>query len=323
MASPNLSEVVTTTLRNRSKKLADNVTKNTALLFKLNKRGKVKPVSGGRTIVQELEYAENGTFQRYSGYEILNIQPSDVFTAAEYDWKQAAAAVTISGLEELQNDGDAQVIDLLESRIANAERTMTNNIGGDCYSDGTADGGKQIGGLQLLVSTAPTSGTVGGIDRATWAFWRNQKFDGTNDGGAATSAANIQSYMNTLWLQCMRNNDKTDLIMADNNFYQFYWESLQAIQRITNSEMGEAGFTNLEFMGAPVCADGGQSGFAPANQMRFLNCDYLHFRPHRKRNFVPLGGNRMNANQDATVKLMGWAGNMTTSNASLQGVLFN
>lgn len=103
MASPNLSELVTTTLRSRTKRLADNVTKQTALLNRLREKGKVKPVSGGRTIVQELEYAENSTFQRYSGYETLNISPSDVFSAAEYDWKQASVAVTISGLEQIQN----------------------------------------------------------------------------------------------------------------------------------------------------------------------------------------------------------------------------
>src|SRR4051812_47561069 len=106
MASPNISEILTTTLEHRSKKLADNVTKNNALLYRLQKKGKVKPVSGGATIRQELEYAENGTFQRYSGYEVLNIAPSDVFTSAEFQWKQAAVAVTISGLEQLQNSGE-------------------------------------------------------------------------------------------------------------------------------------------------------------------------------------------------------------------------
>ncbi len=69
--------------------------------------------------------------------------------------------------------GKERMINLLDSRIGNAERTMTNNISNDCYSTGTADGGKQIGGLQLLVADIADSGTVGGIDPATWAFWRN------------------------------------------------------------------------------------------------------------------------------------------------------
>jgi hypothetical protein len=321
MADPNLSEIVTTTLRNRSGRLADNVTKNNALLMRLRKRGKVRPVSSGRTIVQELEYAENGTFKRYSGYEVLNVAPSTVFSAAEYNYAQAAVAVSISGLEELQNAGEAQVIDLLESRIGNAERTLTNNIALDCYSDGTADGGKQIGGLALLIDTTPATGIVGGIDAATWTFWRNVAFDATTDGGAAATSANIQSYMNRVYLQLVRGADKPDLIVADNNYYRFYLESLQAIQRVTSDEMAQAGFESLKYMGSDVVLDGGYGGGSPANRMFFINTNYLYFRPHSARNFVPIGGERMAVNQDAMVKLIGFAGNMCTSNRFLQGVL--
>lgn len=165
MATPNTnwSEITTTTLFNRSKKLADNVTKNNALLRRLSQKGKIKPFDGGQAIVQEIEYSENGTYKRYSGYDILNITPSDVFTAAQYPIAQAAAAVSISGLEMLQNSGKEKMIDLLESRIGNAERTMQNNLSNDCYSNGTADGGKQIGGLQLLVADVNNAGVTGGM----------------------------------------------------------------------------------------------------------------------------------------------------------------
>lgn len=322
MASPNLTELVTTTLRNRSGKLADNMTKNNAILYQMNRRGNVKPVSGGRTIVQELEYAENVTYQRYSGYEVLNISPSDVFTAAEFDWKQASVAVSISGLEgDVQNTGPEAIIDLLESRIKNAEKTMRNNLSLDMYSNGTADGGKQIGGLQLLVADDPTTGIVGGINRANWSFWQNQSYNATSEIGTAFTSNNIQAAMNQMYLETSRGTDKPDLILADNNLYRMYWESLQQIQRITRTDMAEAGFTNLEFMGAPVVFDGGQGGGCPENHMYFLNTDYIHWRPHRNRNMVPLE-NVQSINQDATVQLMVWAGNMTLSNAALQGVLY-
>lgn len=321
MASPNLNEIVTTTLRNRSGKLADNVTNNNALLSRMKKKGSIKPVSGGRTIVEELEYAQNGTYQRYAGYQVLNIQPSDVFTAAEFDWKQVAVAVTWNGLEiDVQNTGEEQIIDLLEARIANAEKTMRNNLSYDLYSNGTADGGLQIGGLQLLVADAPSSGVVGGIDRSQWSFWRNQVFSGVNNGGSAVSATTIQGYMNALWLATKRQNDVTDLIIADNNFFQFYWQSLQAIQRITKEDDGEAGYQRLKFMGADVVADGGIGAACPANHMYFLNTEYIKYRPSSKRNMVPLE-NVQSINQDASVKLIVWAGNMTLSNAQLQGVL--
>lgn len=321
--SSTLTEIVTTTLRNRTGKLADNVTKNNALLSRLKKKGKVKTVSGGRTIVQELEYAENGTFKRYSGYEALDISPSDVFTGAEYNYAQAAVAVSISGLEMIQNSGEEAIIDLLESRIENAEKTLVNNIAIDCYSSGSADGGRQIGGLQLLISTTPTSGVVGGIDPSTTvgAFWANTAFSSATTGGAAASSANIQSYMNRVYVQQRRGTDRPDLIVADNNYYRFYLESLQSIQRIASDDEAMIGFDAIKYMSSDVVLDGGMNGGAPTNSMYFCNTDYIFFRPHVERNFTPLGDDRFAVNQDAMVKLIGFAGNMTVSNRRLQAVL--
>jgi hypothetical protein len=342
MASPNTNwgEITTTTLYNRSRKLADNVTKNNALLRRLSEKGKIKSFDGGQAIVQELEYSENGTYKRYSGYDILNITPSDVFTAAQYSIAQAAVAVSISGLEMLQNSGKEKMIDLLEARIGNAERTFENNLSGDCYSDGTADGGKQIGGLQTLVADVATSGTVGGINRATWPFWRNNS-QSFATAGLVPSAATIQTMMNRTWLAQARQADRPDLIIADNVYFRYYWESLQAIQRITRDDDAMAGFASLKFMDADVVYDGGFQGVAagqgaaingagitwtsaqgaPASHMYFLNTDYIFLRPHRDRDMVPLDPDRFSVNQDAMVKLVGWAGNMTMSNAFLQGCL--
>lgn len=319
--STTLTEIVTTTLRNRTGEAADNVTKNNALLNRIKKKGNVKTVSGGRTIVQELEYAENGTYKRYSGYEALNISPSDVFTGAEFNYAQAAVAVSISGLEQIQNTGEAAVIDLLAGRIKNAMRTLTNNIAVDCYSDGTADGGRQIGGLQLLVPATNTN-TVGGINAGTYTFWQNVTYSAGTTGGAAATAANIQRYMNSVYVQLVRGSDKPDTIIADNNYWRLYLESLQAIQRVMDgANAPDGGFPSLKYMTSDVILDGGFGGGAPTNTMYFLNTDYLFFRPHTERFFVPLGDDRYAVNQDAMVKLVGFAGNMTVSNRRLQGYL--
>jgi hypothetical protein len=343
MAFPNLSEIVTTTLRNRTGELADNMSRNNALLARLNRRGRVKTFSGGRTIVQELNYANNQTFQWYSGYQTLNIAPSQTFSAAEYPIRQSAVAVSISGLEELQNSGEEAIIDLLESRIENAEDTFMNGMSNGIYGDGTVTG--SVNGLQLLVSSSPSSGIVGGIDRSTWTFWQNQAYGAVTNGGAAATAANIQGYMDSLWVSLVRGRDAPDLIVADNNYYKYYWQSLQAIQRIATEngagEFGTLGYQTLKYNTADVVLDGGFQGFAtdplpyetsagssavggaPANTMYMLNTKYIHWRPHARRNMVPLDPDRFSVNQDAMVKLMAWAGNMTLSNAFLQGVLYN
>jgi hypothetical protein len=322
MASPNLTELAATTLRSRTGKLADNMSNNNALLNRLKKRGNIKTVTGGRTIIQELEYAENGTTKWYSGYETLNISPSDVFTAAEYNYAQCATTVSISGLEQLQNSGEEAIINLLILRIRNAEKSLANTVATGCYSDGLGDGGKQIGGLQLLVDSTPATGTVGGIDAASYTFWRNIASTGTT-----ASATNIQSLMNAVALQLVRGAESPDLIMAGSNKYKFYLDSLQAIQRISTVEDAGAGFTSLKYFGAgkatDVVLDGGVGGACPADSMYFLNTDYIFLRPHVDRNFAPIGVERHATNQDAMVKLIGFAGNMTVSNRRMQGVLTN
>jgi hypothetical protein len=315
MATPNLSELITTTQRNRSGKLADQITDNIAVLNRLKEKGKVKPASGGREIVQELLYADSTT-QWYSGYETLNTTPVDQITAATFDWKQAASPCSISGLEELQNAGKEQVIDLLEARIDACEKSMMNLIATGMYATGTGNSGKEIGGLQHLVSTTSTTGTVGGINRATYTFWRNYKLVATGTLGAST----IQGEYNTVFANLVRNTDHPDLILVDNTHWNFFLGSLQSIQRITNEKLGQLGFTNVKYINADVVLDGGVGGNCPAGTSYFLNTNYIHYRPHSARNFVPIGGERMNTNQDAIVKFLGWAGNMTLSGGKFQGV---
>ena len=321
-ANPSITDIIATTIQNRSAVIADNVTKNNALLSRLKQRGNVKKFSGGNVIMQELSFAENGNAGWYSGYETLPVAAQDVISAAQYDIKQCAVPVTVSGLEQLQNAGKEQIIDLLEGRISVAESTMANMISQGLYSDGTGSGGKEITGLKAQVSVAPATGTVGGIDRATWAFWRNQTFDATTDGGSATTAANIQQYMNTLWAKMVRGTDRPDLIVMDNAYWGFYMASLQAIQRFSSSADANLGFVSVKFMDADVVLDGGLGGFQATKTLYMLNTKYLHYRPHSARDMVPLSPkSRYSVNQDAEVQILAWAGNMTMSNASLQGVM--
>ena len=323
MAFPNISDILTTTIENRSRKIADNVTNNNAILKRLSKKGKIKSFSGGHKILQELSFAENSNAGWYSGYDILPVAASDVISAAEYNIKQAAVPVVISGLEQLQNAGKEQMIDLLESRMSVAEKTLANLINGGIYSDGTGSGGKEIDGLEAAVPVDPTAASYGGIDGNTFTFWQNAVSDQTAANGL--DATKIQGYWNSLWANLVRGQDRTDLIMADTTVWNTYIASLQAQQRFSNTNDADAGFVSVKFMDADVVLDGGiYNGSlgtgSPAGTAFFLNCDYIHYRPHSARNMVALSPNRRYAtNQDAEVQIIGWAGNMTTSGRMFQG----
>jgi hypothetical protein len=328
VVSVDWGDVVTTTLENRSKTMADNVTNNNALLGRLMKRGRAKPVDGGREIYQLLRYAQNQSFMWYSGTELLNIALNDTMTAARFGWKQCSGAVVLSGLEDIMNSGEEAMMDLIDERVDTLEATFDNQMSAGIYSDGTGYGGKQIGGISLLVSKAPTSGLVGGIDRGANPWWRNVSVNANLDTRGLATSSNIQSYMNSTTIGLKRNSDGVDMIVADNNYYLAYLQSLQAIQRVVTDGEGKAGsgFTSLVYFGAgkevPVILDGGKNGQIATNTMYFLNSDFLYFRPSTRRNFKVIGGDRNSINQDAIVRLMAWAGNMTAGNLSLQGVLW-
>lgn len=325
-ANSTVTDIIATTIQSRSGELADNVTNNNAALRRLKERGNVRPFSGGNVILEEIMYNDSTTnnTNSYSGFELINISPNSPISAAQFAITQYASAVTLSGLEMLQNSGKEEIIDLLEGRIKVAEGQLMNRIASDVYLDGTGNGGKNITGFGAAVPITNTN-TYGGIARTTWTFWKNTSYSGVTNGGQAVSAANIQQYMTAVAIQLVRGVDKVDLIVADNNYFQFYVNSLQAIQRVTDEREAGAGFSMLKFYGggqsADVVLDGGIGANSPANQMLFLDTKYIFFRPHKDRNFVPIGGERQAVNQDAIVKLIGWAGNLTTSGAQFQGIL--
>jgi hypothetical protein len=320
MAFPNVSDIVATTIQSRTRKIADNVTKNNALYMRLDQRGNRKTFSGGNVIYQELSFAQNANGGWYSGYDLLPVAASDVISAAEFNIKQLACPVTMSGLESLQNAGKEQMIDLLEARINVAEATMANLMAEGIYSDGTTFAGKSLTGLAAAVpALAPAAQATpyGGIVGTTWPFWTS-KYTLT----AAQTAANIQGFMNTMWGSLVRGTDRPDLIVQDNEAWATYMASLQAQQRFTSPEVGNLGFPSLKFMDADCVLDGGIGGFCPPKTQFFLNTKYIFLRPHSARDMVALDPNKRYAvNQDAEVSILAWAGNLTCNGRQFQGRL--
>jgi hypothetical protein len=176
MASPNstFTELVSTTFRKHRKEIKDNLSNRNALVKYIYKRGNYRREDGGLTIATPLDYASNGTYQRYSDWDTLNISQSDVISAAEYQWRQIAINVVASGRELRINSGDSRIINLAKGRIKNAIRTFNNNFSSDLYSAGSLT--NQINGLQAIIADTNTN-TVGGIERLLVEFWQNTVYD--------------------------------------------------------------------------------------------------------------------------------------------------
>lgn len=321
MPSPNavFTEIVTTTFRNHGGDIADNVSKHNALYRMMKSGGRTRKESGGYSIVAPLEYAMNGTYQRYSGMDILAVAQSDVFTAAEYVWRQIALNVVTSGYELRVNAGPQRIANLAKSRIKNAIHTFANNFSSDLYSDGSLP--NQIDGLQKLVADAGT-GTVGGIDSSTFAFWQNkvQSAAAPLQGGAALtpiSATNIEALMLPLYIAQTRGADKPNLIVSSDDYFTFFEQSQTSLKRYVKQDEADAGFMEMAYKNTPVFFDG-SSGMA-SSRMYFLNTNYLELVVHSDANLTVMDETKP-YNQDAVVVPILWMGNLVCQNRSLQGI---
>lgn len=322
MASPGQStlfttftELVSTTYRNHKKEVADNVSFHNALFRRMTEKGRIRLEDGGLSIVTPLDYAQNSTYQRYSGFDVLNVAASDVISAAEFPWRQVAVNVAASGLEIRTNSGANRIVNFVKAKIKNAQRTMANGLSGDLYSDGTAS--NQMNGLQALIADAGT-GTVGGINSSTFTFWQNQ----VRSAAAASvtvSAATIEAgMMLPLWLATTRGGDTPDLIVMDPVYFAYYEASQSSLKRYAPSDEGKGGMVSMKYKTADVFFDSTASG-VPASHMYFVNTDFLELVAHQDAN-MEIMPELQSVNQDAIVIPILFQGNLVCSNRARQGV---
>ena len=246
----------------------------------------------------------------------MNINASDVISAAEYQWRQIAINIVASGREKRINSGESKIFSLAKSKMKNAIRTFNNSFSSDLYSAGSA--ANQINGLQALVSDLGT-GTVGGIDSSSFTFWKNTIFD-CSDNSVTASATTIEnSMLLPTWLSIDRGpDDCPDLIVMDNIYYQYFEASQTSIKRYMDASNADAGLVSLKYKGADVYYDG-NSGI-PSSRAYLLNTNYFELVVHKDADLEVVEGQRP-INQDGEVIPILWMGNLTLSNRKQQAVI--
>jgi len=300
--------LLSTTLANYRAQLTDNVFTARPLTYFLMDKGRIRMVDGGTKIVEPLIYGQNGTVASYSGYDTISLTAQDGMSAAEYDWKQYAASIAISGIEEAKNNGEAAIINLLEAKIMQAEESMREGFNQMFFGDGTGNSGKNWNGLGNLVESG---NTVGGINSANGQgndFWRSYE---ENTAGALTLAQ-----MATAYNSVSVGNDHPDMILTTQTLFEKYEALLQPQLRYTDTKTADAGFQNLLFKAAPVAYD----VHCTAGVVYFLNSKYLTLVGHSGKWFQQTDFVRPE-NLDARYALIMCYGNLTVRNRAKQGKL--
>ena len=247
--------LLTTTLSNYRETLVDNIFDSYPFLSYINGKlgdavrgGSVKRVlDGGESIVEQILYGMNSTVKSYSGYESLDVTPQEGHTIARFSWKQYSGSITINGLEERSNKGEARMINLLEAKAKQTEMTLRDKLSQGAFSDGTGNGGKDLTGLAAIISS---SGTLGGLSATTYPWWASTA------STSSSFAANGISTMRTMFNTISFGNDKPDAIFTTQTNYEYYEGVLQPQERFTNTKAADAGFVNLTFKGVPLYFQG-------------------------------------------------------------------
>jgi hypothetical protein len=270
-------------------------------------KGRIRMLNGGTKIVEPLIYGQNSTVASYSGYDSLALTPQEGISAAEYDWKQYAASIAISGIEEAKNNGEQEIINLLEAKIMQAEESMRESFNQMFFADGTGNSSKDWNGLGNLVESG---NTVGGINSATSGneFWRSYEEN--------TATALTLAQMSTAYNSVSVGNDHPDTLLTTQTLFEKYEALLQPNLRYTDTKTADAGFQNLLFKAAPVMYD----VHCTAGVFYFLNSKYITLVGHSNKWFSQTEFIKPE-DTDARYALIMCYGNLTVRNRAKQGKL--
>ncbi len=301
--------------------LWDNVSARTAYLYCMKAKGAIKEIGGHENLSFKI-LKELPTTVGYTDDGVLTPVRADPYTRAIFNWKQLAVPVQVTGLDMIRT-GEGAEPELLEAFIQAAEISMRDAVGGSTlgvFSDGDETTLDEITGLQNILTTSTTTGTVGQLSRATLAVWRHQL---ANVSSAFDT--NGLNRMTTLYRQCTRADESPDICVVNgetwDNFLRETTRTFQTMMpgmRDPDSLMVDAGFPNVGWFGALLFPDDA----VPANAGYFINSKYINILVREGRN-AELGDFVKSNNRDDLVAYVFWAGNQICKGLRYNGILQN
>lgn len=322
-------DLASTTMELIRSKIADAIFDASPTLKMLNATGAFTTAGGGRHIETRLMYAKNNTVGTYHGYDELVTAPTESITAAKYGWKQAAGAVCISGLEERVNSGPEQLIGLLKHEVKLLSMSFRDWLADQLFATTSAkDFVRDFTGIEQIAEplTGGSQGTLGGISKATYTWWRNQYATIAYDtlvtaGDTRALYTALTSMVNNTTQQIAPLNDMI-MVTSQKVVETFEREDRNYVQWMPKDRTAlDLGITAHKFKGISMLWDPRIANTGPTGERVFMLCkSHLNFTVHKAANFSMTPFQRP-TNQDAKVAHMLLMGNMTSSNNRHHGCL--
>ena len=271
MGSTVIETVLHSTLEKSRKKLMFAAVKANALYAYAMANNKVEYEDGGREISNPLIFGRNPNVTSYEYYDTLPITQTNEFNTARYGWGRVAGSVIISEQEIDENRGAAEIFKILKGKMQALEESIKEKFQTYLYGAGT---GKDPNGLALCIPDDPTTGTLGGINRANEPQWRTM----VRDFSGSLTSTNIEEEFDDILLDMKQGkNEKPDLILCGRNIYKMYRKavrdkiSILADGTYAGKKMYDLGFDGVSFGGITMIYDED----CPSDKAYFINSTYL------------------------------------------------
>ena len=294
-------------------RIVDNVYNSNVMFFRWYHSNKFSQ-QGGTQIEQPLMYKRMAAGGSYSGYQLLNVTPSDTIQNAAFPWSQYFTPVTVDGLTLLRSDSPLAIADFIATQFKQAEMDMADNLGSGIWSDGTST--TDIIGILAAVDNGTIQSSYGAIAHSGNSWW-NAQID------SATTTMNLAALQN-LFGSCTSGGRSITIIVGTQANYNRYWNLNLSPQQFPvqpggkDMQLAQAGFENLLFNGVPWVVDSHIPTTGSEGGLFFLNEDYIQIINATRADFH-LQDFQTPVDQDAMTALLLWAGNLVFSNIQRQG----
>ena len=197
-----------------------------------------------------------GFFAGYEESDQLTFQQAENMHRAAYTWKEVHAGLIITETE-LKKDGvsveddmktsahsQAELVrltSLLQNRLEDYGEAWAREFNNMLWRDGSQDT-KAAPGVKSILTETPTTGTTGGLSRATYSWWRNRATLGT-----AVSAANqtLSKLLRSELRQLRRYGGRPDVALCGSDFLEGLEEELTDKGDYTTSGFAQEGKNDL------------------------------------------------------------------------------
>lgn len=263
-----IDDMFTTTWANRKTSAIAQAYLKTPFFFWLKEKGRVMEQRGYTRLEIPLKYGRNETVKWVGKGSTMPMTESQLMTMAFEEWKYVAASIMRFGVEEQKNRGAARIIDYVAEKIDSAEAALYENLEAAVFADGT--GANECNGLQNLIAADPTTGTVHGLNRATYDWFRNQTKTATGVL-SVYGISDIRNMINNI-TKYSKSEVKDIFMMTDQTTYEAFEDSMLEIRQFVNQSLVDAGFDHLVYKGRPLM----WAPSAPAAKIYFINPQYLY-----------------------------------------------